>query len=198
MNNRENGFLTLETTDTEYPSPITYQYFKGLDQRRIIFNDEVNEDLVEAVILPLKEMDQDGSGKPIELYITTNGGNIYSGMALCDVIDRLQTPTTIHILSHAFSMGALLAMAGKQNPNVKTVCYPHTVFLIHDGAYYFEGSVGQVKDTFAFQERYSEMIDLYILSHSKIPEDVYQKQKRSEWYMTAVEALAYGVVDEVL
>lgn len=184
--------------DIEELSPRQYQYFKGLKERRIIFNDEVDDNIIESVIIPLLSFDKDGTGEPIELIFTTSGGEIYSGMALCDIIDRLQTPTTITILSNAFSMGSLLAMAGYNNPKVKTVCYPYTVFLIHDGSFYLEGSAGQVRETFIFNEKYEGMIDEYILSHSKIPSKLLEEKRNHEWYLTAQEALQYGIVNEVL
>lgn len=180
------------------PNPLVYQYFRGLAQRQILFNDEVDDDVVESVILPLLQFDNDGSGKPIELLVHTSGGDIYTGMAICDVIDNIKTPLTVKIVAGAMSMGAMLAMAGFNNNNVKTVCYPHAVFLIHDGSSYLSGSLGQVRDAYTFREKYEKLIDDYILTHSKIPKELYNKQKGHEWYLTAADALSYGIVDEVL
>lgn len=180
------------------PTPLVYQYFKGLSNRQVLFNDEVDEDVIESVILPLLQFDNDGTGEPIELLVNTNGGDIYTGMAICDVIDRMRTPLTVKILSNAMSMGAMIAMAGFQNDKVKTVCYPHAVFLIHDGSSYLSGSLGQVRDAYTFREKYEQMIDNYILTHSKISKKLYDEQKGHEWYLTAGDALEYGIVDEVL
>lgn len=178
--------------------PAVYQYYRMLGNRCIIVNEEIGEGLIEKVILPLMEMDNDGTGEPIELILNTVGGVIYDGMMLCRVIENLKTPTTIRILSMAASMGALIAMAGHNNPNVKTVCYKYSVFLIHAGSYYFEGSAMQVKDSFRFQEHYETIISDYVLSHSTITEDEYKNKTRYEWWMTASDAFDYGIVDEVL
>jgi ATP-dependent Clp protease protease subunit len=179
-------------------SPSTYQYYNGIINRRIIFNDEVTDDIMESVVIPLMTMDTDGTGKPIEILINSCGGSVYAGMTLCHVIDTLKTKTTIRILAMAASMGSLIAMAGHNNSNVKVVCNPYSVFLIHAGSYYFEGSATQVKDSFEFQEKYEDIMTNYILSHSNITKEEYEKKTRYEWWLTAAEAKQHGIVDEVL
>ncbi|MEG0898426.1 MAG: ATP-dependent Clp protease proteolytic subunit [Oscillospiraceae bacterium] len=190
--------INLDDLLKNIPSPADYQYYKGLKNNRIIFNDEVGMDIIESVVIPLLDMDNDPLVEHIELIINSNGGDVYSGMTLCSVIDRLKTKTTITILSVAASMGALMAMAGHNNPNVTTVCYPFTVFLIHSGSYYFEGSANAVRDSFAFQEDYEKMITDYILTHTSIPREVYEKKTRFEWYLTATQAKSYDIIDEIL
>jgi ATP-dependent Clp protease protease subunit len=179
-------------------SPATYQYYKNLQERTLIINDEINIDIIESAVLPLLEWDNDGSNKPIKIYFNSNGGDVYYGMTLCNVIERLRCSTEIIVLSLAASMGALIAMASHNNNNVKTKCYPFSVFLIHSGSYYFEGSANQVRDSFKFQESYEEKLKNYILTHSTISEEIYEKQTRYEWYMTAENAKEYGIVDEIL
>lgn len=110
--------LFLENIAKDAMDPTTYQYFKGLQDRRIVFNDEVDDRIVESVMLPLLEMDNDGSGKPITIVLNTCGGSLFDGMPLCDIIDNLKTPTTILVTGHAYSMGGYFLMAGYSNPNV--------------------------------------------------------------------------------
>lgn len=180
------------------PDPVLYTYYKMLEQRIIIINDEIGDDLLETAIVPYMTMDGDGSGQPIEIIISTVGGDIYSGFNLVDQIERAKTPTTIHIMSMAASMGTLIAMAGKNNPNVKTVCHPFSVGLIHSGSQYMEGSSHAVKDTFDFSQHYETKIKNYILSHSKITEDYYDKIERKELWLDADEMYRLGIVDEIL
>lgn len=180
------------------PDPIIYQYFKNLINRKIIINEQIGDGLLETAILPFMEMNEDGTGKPIEIIITTPGGEIYSGFNFVDQIENAKVPVTIHIMSMAASMGFLIAMAGKNNPNVKTVCHPFSVGLLHSGSQYMEGSVHAVKDTFNFSQHYEEKIKKYILSHSKIDEDLYEKVERKEYWMDADEMLRLGIVDEII
>lgn len=180
------------------PDPILYQYYKNLINRRIIINEQIGDGLLETAILPFIEMDNDGSGKPIEIIISTVGGEIYNGFNFVDQIEKAKSPVIIHIMSMAASMGFLIAMAGKNNPNVKTVCHPFSVGLLHSGSQYMSGSAHAVKDTFDFSQQYEEKIKKYILSHTKIDENLYDKVERKEYWMDAEEMLRLGIVDEII
>lgn len=180
------------------PDPILYQYYKNLINRRIIINEQIGDGLLETAILPFIEMDNDGSGKPIEIIISTVGGEIYNGFNFVDQIEKAKSPVIIHIMSMAASMGFLIAMAGKNNPNVKTVCHPFSVGLLHSGSQYMSGSAHAVKDTFDFSQQYEEKIKKYILSHTNIDEDLYDKVERKEYWMDAEEMLRLGIVDEII
>lgn len=186
----------LTTPTTMLPS--SYQYYKGLRERRIIINDQITQDIVESVILPLLEMDNDGTGEPIEIILCSIGGSLFDGMPLCDIIDNLKTQTTIKTLTYAYSMAGLILMAGYNNQNVKKVCYKHSTALLHAGSTYLQGNSSSVKDTFNFHQKYEEKIKEYTLSHSKISEEEYDKMERFEWYMTSETMLEKGLVDEVL
>lgn len=175
-----------------------YQYYKCLHNRQIIINEQIGDNLLETAILPFMQMDNDGSGKPIEIIISTIGGEIYNGFNFIDQIEKAKTPTTIHIMAMAASMGFLISMAGKNNPNVKTVCHPFSVGLLHSGSQYMSGSAHSVKDTFNFSQHYEEKIKNYILSHTKIDEDLYEKVERKEYWMDSDEMMRLGIVDEII
>ena len=86
------------------PDPILYQYYKNLENRKIIINEQIGDGLMETAVLPFMEMDNDGTGKPIEILISTIGGEIYNGFSLVDQIEKAKSPVTIHIMSMAASM----------------------------------------------------------------------------------------------
>lgn len=190
--------INLEKIISETTDPATYQYFKGLKERRIIFNADVDEYIVENAMIPLMEMDNDGTGEPITIVLNTYGGSLWDGMPFCDIIDNLKTPTTILVTGHAYSMGGYFLMAGYNNPNVTKKCFKHSTALIHDGSIELEGSNSKVKDTLKFTEQYEEQLKEYVLSHSKISARTYNQKKRNEWFMDSAEMLKYGLVDEVI
>lgn len=191
------GLLDNTMESGALPDPVIYQYYKSLNERTIIINQEIAEDLIEMAVLPFMQMNDDGLG-PIKVILSTNGGDIYSGFALVDAIENAKVPTTIQIVGMAASMGTLIAMAGKNNANVKTVCSPFSVGLLHSGSQYMEGSAHAVKDTFDFAQHYEDKIKDYILSHSKIDEDYYSKIERKELWLDADEMLRLGIVDEII
>jgi ATP-dependent Clp protease protease subunit len=177
-------------------SPITYQYYKGLKNRRIIINDQISADILEYAVIPLIDMDNDGTNEPIEIILNTVGGEVYSGFCLVDVLEKLKCKTIIKIMGMAASMGILIAMV--KNPNVKVICSHFSVGLIHSGSQYMEGSTHSVRDTFKFSERYEELIKEYILSHTTIDEKMYTEIERQEFWMTADDMKKYGIVDEII
>ena len=135
------------------PDPVTYQYYKGLKERKIIINEQIGSDIVEMVMLPLLEMDNDGTGKPIDIILNTIGGSLFDGASLCNIIDNLKCPTTITVMTYAYSMGSIILMAGYNNPNVKKRCYKFSTALLHAGSSYLEGNSTSVKDQFNFYQK---------------------------------------------
>ena len=101
-------------------------------------------------------------------------------------------------MSMAASMGILIAMAGKNNPNVKTVCHPFSVGLIHSGSQCMEGTTHALKDTFDFSQKYDKRIKEYIISHSNIDEELYDRIERKEYWIDSSEMLELGIVDEII
>lgn len=178
--------------------PAVYQYYKGLENRRIILNDQFDSNIVETVALPLIDMDNDGTGKPIEIILSSPGGSVFDALFLANIIDGVKTPVTIRVMGYAYSMGSLILMAGYSNTNVRKVCYGFSTGLIHGGSTYLEGTASAVKDTFKFHENMEEKIKQYVLTHSLLTEEDYQKSERYELYLTAEDMLRLKIVDEIL
>ena len=114
MNNKEVLEIPLSDLvgDSSLPDPVTYQYYKQLKDRKIVINEQIDSNIVEMVMLPLLQMDNDGTGKPIEIILNTVGGSLFDGATLCNIIDNLKTPTTITVMTYAYSMGSIILMAG--------------------------------------------------------------------------------------
>ena len=179
--------------------PVMYQYFKNLKNRTIVINEDISEASIETVVLPLLEMDNDGTSEKITIYLNTNGGDVFTGLLICDVIRKLKTKTEIILLSTALSMGALILMASFNNPKVTRKCYPFSIGLIHAGSISMGyTSAMQAKDYFNFNNKYEEKIKEYVLSHSKITEEEYDNMQRYEWYLTSQDLLDKGLIDEIL
>lgn len=178
------------------PNPAMYQYYKCLSENTILINQEIDEDLVEYAIIPLKRMDADESVDHIDIILDSPGGEIYSGFALISAIEHCKTPITMHIVGMAASMACYIAMA--KSPTLKVVCDEWSVGLIHAGSTMLEGNSNSVKDMFKFNERYEEKIKEYVLSHTKINEQMYNEIERYEFWMSSSDLLTYGVVDEIV
>ena len=178
--------------------PVMYQYFKNLNNRTIIINEDIGEASIETVALPLLELDNDGSGKPIKILLNTNGGDVGVGLLICDIIENLKTSTEIILLANGYSMGSLILMSGYSNPNVTRKCYRFSTALVHGGSTYIGGTSMQVRDFHNFQQKYEKKIREFIISHSAITEDEYDKMERYEWYFTAEDMIEKKLVEEII
>lgn len=178
--------------------PVMYQYFKNLKNRKIVINEDISEASIETVVLPLLEMDNDGTGEKITIYLNTNGGDVGVGLTICDVISKLKTTTDIILLSNGYSMGSLILMSGFNNPNVTRKCYPFSTALIHSGSTYIGGNSMAVRDFFNFNAKYEEKIKKFIISNSTISEEEYDKMERCEWYLTAEDMIEKKLIDIIL
>ena len=200
MKNKETLTIPLSDLcqDTSLPDPVTYQYYKNLKDRKIIINEQITSDIVEVVMIPLLQMDNDGTGKPIEIILNTVGGSLFDGATLCNIIDNLKTPTTITVMTYAYSMGSIILMSGYDNPNVRKRCYKFSTALLHAGSSYLEGNSTSVKDQFNFYQKFEDIIKEYTFSHSNISPEESENMERYEWYMTSDIMLEKGLVDEII
>lgn len=181
---------------TEMVSAWDYQYWKGLKNRRVLLMGEINSTLAEEVIIPLIDMDNDGSGKEIELIVDSEGGDVISTYKLIDVLDTIKTPVHIKVLTKCCSAALLLCLGGKHNPNVRVTCSPNSVGLLHSGSVGFNVMDAKAADDLMdFYKKYDIKTKELVLSRTKVDSKLYAKMSKKEWYMFGDELLKYGFVD---
>jgi ATP-dependent Clp protease protease subunit len=133
--------------------------------------------------------------EPIKLIINSFGGEVYSGLALIDVIDSSQTP--IHTICHgtAMSMGLIVFASGHIRQASK-----YTTFMYHEALYELEGKVAFHKQELKETERIDKICDAYLISKTKFTDKILQphRDKQAEWYFDVKTAQRYGLVDEIL
>jgi ATP-dependent Clp protease protease subunit len=133
--------------------------------------------------------------EPIKLIINSFGGEVYSGLALIDVIDSSQTP--IHTICHgtAMSMGLIVYAAGHVRQSSK-----YATFMYHEALYELEGKVSFHKQEIKETERIDKICDAYLISKTKFTDKVLKphRDKQAEWYFDVKTAQRYGLVDEIL
>lgn len=195
---REVDFLAIPT---EYSGldPITYQYFDNLlNKRTIVFNDEVSENILENVILPLQKFEKDDSEEPITLVLQTVGGQVIDGLPLINIIDNYKKPLEIIVYGYAYSMGFAILCAGSRNKNVVKKCYNFSTALWHSGSIALSGDASAVNDVQEFNKQVDSMLKEYIIENTLIPRELYEKKERYQFYFTSAELLRYGVVNEII
>ena len=129
----------------------------------------------------------------MELYISSNGGNVDDGFELIDVIENSKTPIYTINLSYQYSMAFLIGIAGHKRFATK-----NAKFLMHDGSQFLYSSGAKVQDQMKFQEKVEKRIKNYVLSKSNITSKEYDSKYRIEWYLFADEAKANGFTDYII
>lgn len=179
--------------------PIMYQYFKQLlKNRTIVLNAEIDESILETVVLPLKDFEEQESDKPVTLILNTPGGSVADGLMLCNIIDNYKKPLEIIVPSYSCSMGTIILCSGNKNPNVVKKAYPFSFALFHSGQTYVGGESTSVEDVMNFNKGVDNKIRDYIIANTNITEELYDAHHRKQWYISAEEMLEYGLINEII
>ena len=178
---------------------VRYQYFENLKRRTIVFNRMVDEDILEYLILPLRQFEEDDSNEPVNLILNTCGGSTMAGLVVLNLIDNYKKPLNIYVYSYAMSMGAIILAAGNKNPNVRKFAHKFSIGLIHSGDVVLgQSTANQAKDTMNFLQDIDKRIEQYFFENTNFTKAVWKKIKDKEFYMTAEEMKKYGLIDEIL
>ena len=178
------------------PNPIDYYFYRGLKEGYVILNDDIEDDIVERVIFPLRQLDLDPDIKHITLYINSNGGDPQDGMAVVSCLENMKTPVTICIIGRAASAAGYIVMA--KGEHIRKVCGKYSVGLIHTGSVHITGNANAANDTHDFLRKYDEILKKFVISHTNITEEKYNEIHRLEYWMTSDEMLELGIVDEIV
>lgn len=180
-------------------SPENYQYFNQLlNHRTVIFNCDVQEDIIEKVYIPLRDFELDDSREPVTLIINSMGGSVSDGFFLAHYIAQYSKPLNIIVPGYACSMATVILAGGGKNENVIRSCFPCSYCLIHDG--YIALAAAESKtaaDIMAFNNDVDERIKEFFVANTNITAEQYDNKSRKQWYLTGEEMLKYGLIDRI-
>jgi ATP-dependent Clp protease protease subunit len=190
----------LEQLQSSGIDPVSYQYFHQLfDKRTIIFNQDVSENLIETVYLPLKEFEEDSSTEPITLILNSLGGSVSNGFFLAHYIANYKKKLNIIVTGYAASMAAVILCGGGKNDNVTRYCYPSTYALIHDGYIALQASEAKTaSDIMAFNEKVDDDIRDFMLKNTNITAEQYDAKTRHQWFLSAKEMKELNLIDIII
>ena len=170
--------------------------FSRLMMDRIIFlGTGINDYTANVIQAQLLFLDSSDPGKDISIYIISPGGSVYAGYGIYDTMQYISCDVSTICTGMAASMASVLLVAGKKG---KRFALPHSRVMIHQP---LGGMQGQASDLeIAAREILKVKKELYtILSdHSGQPFEVIERDSDRDYWMTAEEALAYGMVDKIL
>jgi ATP-dependent Clp protease, protease subunit len=178
---------------------IDKTFEEHLKERKIIINSEVTQDLIETVILQIMKFNKEDKDipvckrKPIRLYISSGGGDVFTGLGVVDTIINSKTKIQGLVLTYGYSMGAVIFSACHER-----FMMPTASLLIHDGQTSLSGSANKVKDIQKFYNRIDDKLKEVIVSKSKITKQEYEENMDRELYMIADECKEKGLCDFII
>jgi ATP-dependent Clp protease, protease subunit len=169
-------------------------YSRLLNERIIFLGSPVDDELANLTIAELLHLESEDADKEIALYINCPGGSVYAGLAIYDAMQFVKPAITTIAVGIAMSMGALLLAGGAG----KRMALPNAKMLIHQLWGGFEGEASdieiQARETIALTRRMEELI----AQHSGQPLEKVSKDMERDYFMSAEQAVAYGIIDGVL
>jgi ATP-dependent Clp protease, protease subunit len=172
--------------------------YTRLSQERIIFlGQEVSDGLANRIVAFLLYLDSDDSSKPIYLYINSPGGSITAGMAIYDTMQYIKSEVITICVGQAASMGAFLLAAGAKG---KRVALPHARIMIHQPLL-SGGMRGQATDIQIEAQQIlliREQLNQMLAERTGQPLAKIEKDTDRDYFMSAQEALEYGLIDKVI
>jgi len=174
----------------------SFDIYSRLLKERIVFLgtpiDDAVGNLIMAQLLHLESEDPD---KDINLYINSPGGDITSLFAIYDTMQYIKPDVSTICMGQAASAAAVLVLAGTKG---KRYALPHSRILLHQPHGGAQGQAVDIEIQAKEITRYRKLLEELIAEHTGQPLDKVEKDTDRDYILTADEAVAYGVVDEVI
>ena len=174
----------------------SYDIYSRLLKERIVFiGSEITDDLANLVVAQLLFLQSEDAAKDVSVYINSPGGSVTAGLAIYDTMQFLKCDVVTYCVGQAASMGAVLLAAGAKG---KRHALPGARIMIHQP---WGGAQGAASDIhIQAQEilRLKDYLNGILAKHTGKPLKAIEKDTDRDFFMSAGEAAAYGLVDDVL
>jgi len=170
--------------------------YDRLYRERVIFlGKDIDDEIANQIIAVLLYLDSEDPGKDISLYINSPGGMVTAGLAIYDTMQHIRPDVSTICVGLAASMGAFLLTGGTKG---KRLSLPHTRIMIHQPLGGAQGQATdieiQAKEILYHKNRLNELMSF----HTDRPLEQIQNDTDRDFFMSAVEAQSYGLIDQVV
>ena len=170
-------------------------YSRLLNERIIFLGTPVNDQVANLIVAQLLHLESEDPDKDIALYINSPGGSVYAGLAIYDTMQFIKPEVSTICVGIAMSMGALLLAGGAKG---KRYVLPNSKILIHQLSGGFQGPAADIeihaREALSLRKRLDEIL----AEHTGQPLEKVEKDTERDYFMTAAEAVEYGLVDKIL
>lgn len=186
------------TANLQLPDPTLRNYYQDEQDRIFWVDSQIDDTLLDLVkmIIKCNKEDKDKlveERKPIKVFIDSPGGDVCALWTTIKAIEISKTPVyTINYCTAYSAAGDLLAAGHKR------FALPGTTVMVHSGSCMYGGDVEKVESMKKYFDKLSKKVTEYFISHTKIDPKAFKRRAASDWYMDEDEALANGVIDEIV
>lgn len=160
---------------------------------------DIDKDTARAAIERIRELASEGNG-PITLYLNTAGGNVTDGLALHDAILQVVSEgreVAVVVQGMAYSMGSVVLQAASPG---RRLCFPHSWIMIHEPAKWagWQSTTAAAQHLERLKQMQSQIYRILSARSGKPLRQIIRDTKRNDFYLDAIKALEYGLVDRIL
>ncbi len=170
-------------------------YSRLLKDRIIFLGSQVNDDVANAIVAQLLFLQSEDPKSDIHMYINSPGGSVSAGLAIYDTMQFINCPVATYCIGQAASMGAVLLAAGAAG---KRKALPNSRIMIHQP---LAGAEGTAEDILIHAKEFikvKERLNRILLKHTGHPLEKIEQDTDRDRFMSAEEALEYGLIDHVI
>lgn len=174
----------------------SYDIYSRLLKDRIIFlGEEVTDVSANIIVAQLLFLEAEDPGKDIQLYINSPGGSVTAGMAIYDTMNYIKSDVSTICIGMAASMGAFLLSGGTKG---KRFALPNAEIMIHQPSGGSRGMASDMKIVADQILKTKAKLNEILAANTGKPVEVIEKDTDRDNYMTAKEALEYGIIDSII
>jgi ATP-dependent Clp protease protease subunit len=192
MVNPKTLYISKQTPNGQQTLDI---YSRLLDEQIIFLTGEINDDIAENIVAQLLYLEAKDFEGDIHFYINSPGGAISSGLAIYDTMQCIKCNVETICIGQADSMAAILLAAGTDG---KRVAFPNARMMIHQPLGGAQGQASDIEIQAKEMNRVKKRLDEILVHHTGQPLDIIEKDTDRDFFMTAEEAVEYGLIDRIV
>ena len=174
----------------------SYDIFSRLLKDRIIFlGEEINDAVASTVVAQLLFLESEDPGKDIHMYINSPGGSVTAGMAIYDTMNYVKCDVSTTCIGMAASMGAFLLSSGAKG---KRYALPNAEVMIHQPLGGAQGQATEIQIAAEHILKTKKKLNQILADNAGKPVEEVEKDTDRDNFMSADEAMAYGLIDKVI
>jgi len=170
-------------------------YSRLLKDRIIFLGSQISDEVSNSVVAQMLFLQSEDAKADVHLYVNSPGGSITAGLAIYDTMQFISCPVATYCVGQCASMGAVLLTAGSKG---KRRALPNSRIMIHQPMAGMEGSAEDIMIHAKEFKKIKERINNILLKHTGRPLEQIETDTDRDRFMTAAEALEYGLIDEVI